>query len=433
MSKIRVLVVPSDRAGVSKYRSIEPHLKLEELYGDDFFVDIITAGTDTFDWFDDSFLNQYDIVHYHRTLPMVKNGRVENVYGDDFKKIINRFKKFNIKTIMDLDDYWMVPKTHPLYQDFKKQEINKKIIENIKVSDYITTTTNIFSDLIKEYNKNVIVLSNAVDPSHKQFKPNKENTSKKIRVGWLGGSTHLEDLSLSSEGVSNFLSKHKEDTQFVLCGFDTRGYKWDLNPETRQPYKRKIKPEETVWSSYEKMFTKDYTLLGEKYVKELFRFEDGLDDKDELYRRVWTKPITSYAENYNLFDVSIAPIASNKFNLVKSQLKVIESGFHKKALIASNFGPYQIDLVNAFKKGGGINEKGNSFLVREHRGHKEWNKYLEMLYKTDGLVDLLGENLFKSVQKYHINEITRLRSDFYKEVMLQGQLKEETINEINNH
>ncbi len=206
-----------------------------------------------------------------------------------------------------------------------------------------------------------------------------------------------------------------------------------MNPETRQPYKRKVRPEETVWSSYEKMFTKDYTLLSDEYVGDLLKFEDTLNDSDELYRRVWTKPITSYAENYNLFDVSIAPIVSNKFNLVKSQLKVIESGFHKNALIASDFGPYQIDLVNAFKKGGGINENGNSFLVREHRGHKEWDKYLEILYKTDGLVDLLGENLFKSVQKYHINEITKLRSDFYKEVMSQGQLKEETIDEINNH
>ena len=35
------------------------------------------------------------------------------------------------------------------------------------------------------------------------------------------------------------------------------------------------------------------------------------------------------------------------FNKVKSQLKVIEAGFHKKALIAQNFGPYQIDCINA--------------------------------------------------------------------------------------
>ena len=40
------------------------------------------------------------------------------------------------------------------------------------------------------------------------------------------------------------------------------------------------------------------------------QFEEGeYEDVDnEPYRRVWTKPITSYASNYDLFDVSLAPL-----------------------------------------------------------------------------------------------------------------------------
>ena len=72
MSKIKVLVVPSDRSGVSKFRSVDPHLKLQELYGDDFFVDIVTAGTDNFDWDNDDFIKSYDLVHFHRALPVIK-------------------------------------------------------------------------------------------------------------------------------------------------------------------------------------------------------------------------------------------------------------------------------------------------------------------------------------------------------------------------
>ena len=41
MSKIKVLVVPSDRTGVGKFRSVDPHVFLQNLYGDDFHVDII--------------------------------------------------------------------------------------------------------------------------------------------------------------------------------------------------------------------------------------------------------------------------------------------------------------------------------------------------------------------------------------------------------
>ena len=82
MSKIRLLVLPSDRTGVGKFRSIEPHLKLQELYGDDFHVDIITAGSTDFNWDDDSFIKKYDIVHFHRTLPSIKNGGYAQVYLD---------------------------------------------------------------------------------------------------------------------------------------------------------------------------------------------------------------------------------------------------------------------------------------------------------------------------------------------------------------
>ena len=40
MSKIKVLVLPSDRTGVGKFRSLDPHIKLNEMFGDEFEVDI---------------------------------------------------------------------------------------------------------------------------------------------------------------------------------------------------------------------------------------------------------------------------------------------------------------------------------------------------------------------------------------------------------
>ena len=64
MNKIKVLVVPSDRTGVSYYRSTKPHISLEEMYPDEFHIDIeYDLKLD-----DDEWLKQYDIIHYHRTL-----------------------------------------------------------------------------------------------------------------------------------------------------------------------------------------------------------------------------------------------------------------------------------------------------------------------------------------------------------------------------
>ena len=40
MAKIKVLVVPSDRTGVSYFRSTIQHIKLEEYFSDEFHVDI---------------------------------------------------------------------------------------------------------------------------------------------------------------------------------------------------------------------------------------------------------------------------------------------------------------------------------------------------------------------------------------------------------
>jgi glycosyltransferase involved in cell wall biosynthesis len=427
MSTIKVLVVPSDRSGVSKFRSVEPHLKLQELYGEDFFVEIITAGTDSFNWEDDNYIKSFDIVHFHRALPFYKNGQIEPAYNEDAKNLFDKFRKHGVKLIMDLDDYWMVTEDHPAWRSIKDSGMDKDIVANIKMVDYVTTTTNIYAEKISRLNKNVIVLPNAVDPSEEQFQPRPEPTDKKMRIGWLGGSSHLEDLKLASGGVAQFLKKHQEDTQFVLCGFDLRGNinEQDANGKVTT---RKIRPEESVWTKYERLFTDDYrNLTSSDYHKELLTYDDGVDDKNANYRRVWTKPITTYAQNYNLFDVSLAPVKEHTFNRMKSQLKVIEAGFHKKALITSNFGPYQIDLINAYERGGTINPEGNALLVDKKNNHKQWNKYLEFLYKNPDLVTQLGENLYNSVQKYHIDNVTKTRSEFYKSIV--GG-KENEVNEL---
>ena len=43
--KIKVLVVPSDRTGVSYFRSTKPHISLEKNYPDDFHVEINMSQT----------------------------------------------------------------------------------------------------------------------------------------------------------------------------------------------------------------------------------------------------------------------------------------------------------------------------------------------------------------------------------------------------
>ena len=421
--QIRVLVVPSDRTGVSFFRSTAPHIALETNYPDEFRVDIDYEPQLN----NDAWLKQYDIIHYHRTL-----GAYEQM-----PDLINKIKNLGIVTIMDLDDHWSPGSHHPAYVIIKNAGLDKKILDNLRTAENITTTTEIFAKEIAKCNKNVYVLPNAIDPKEKQFTPNPE-PSDRIRIGWLGGSSHLHDLKLL-EGV---VGKIKTDglmdkVQFVLCGYDLRGSHTTIDEVTKQQTQRPIKPMESVWYLYEKIFTNNYTSISPEYRDFLLKFknEEYPNVKNEPYRRVWTQPISTYASNYNLFDISLAPIEENTFNKVKSQLKVIESGFHKKALIAQNFGPYQIDLTNAVEFGGTINPNANSILVDSAKNHKDWYKSIKKLVTNPELIKQLGDNLYNTVKDtYSMDSVTAKRRDLYKKLVSKKQkpiLETETVEKTN--
>ena len=41
--KIKMLVIPSDHSGCGKYRSVDPHVYIQEHYGDEFDVILFTV------------------------------------------------------------------------------------------------------------------------------------------------------------------------------------------------------------------------------------------------------------------------------------------------------------------------------------------------------------------------------------------------------
>ena len=340
--------------------------------------------------------------------------------------------------IMDIDDYWMPTIDHPAYHLLKNSKLDEQIKNNFRMVDYVTTTTKIFADEIRKINKNVVVLPNAIDPSEPQFQKKEVKSDKKLRIGWLGGSSHLHDLKLLQQGLNSWMSSPDgKDTQLVVCGFDLRGSITETNQQTGEQKTRKILPHESVWCRYEELFTDNYKIVSPEYKKQLLKYsqdeDNSYNDLNEPYRRVWTKPITTYASNYNNFEVSLAPIKEHIFNKAKSQLKVIEAGFHKKALIAQNFGPYTIDLVNAIKYGGGFDENANAILVDSNKNHKDWLKAIKFLHKNPECVEILGNNLYNTVmERYHIDVVTNDRAEFYKSIVIGKEKEvEQLIKEVN--
>jgi len=386
-----------------KFRSVDPHVMLQNNHSDEFHVDIDYDPKIN----DYNYWKQYDIVHFHRSI------------GQDFdeaNKLIQTLNSIGIVTIMDLDDYWLPTKEHPIHQLIIQNKLNQKIVANLKVAGHVTTTTSLFAAEISKINKNVYVLPNAINPKESQF--NQETKpSDKLRFGWLGGSSHLHDLKLLN-GVTNKLKNSHDKFSLYLCGFDTRGTVTEINKETGEQKQRPIRPEETVWARYEEIFTDNYKLVSSQQLEYLKKFEDSeyIMESEPFYNRVWTKPVTSYASNYRLFDVSLSPIVNHIFNRVKSQLKVIEAGFYKKAIIASNVGPYTIDLKHALKNG--QFSDGNALLVDEVKNHSDWAKNMKKLIDNPNFAYDLGQRLYETVKDtYDLNVVTKNRANLYKSLI----------------
>lgn len=406
MSKIKLLTVPSDTHGVGKFRILDPFKFIGDNHSDECHVDIMYDVPE-----DDNLFLNYDIVVFHSFIH--KAPHETNI------KRINWLKSKGIKVVMDIDDLWFVDQRHPMYHQVLLNKISEKKVEMLKLSDYVSTTTPFFAKTLKDRLslKNIVIFPNAVNEEEEQFKINKIQ-SEKIRFGWLGGSSHLYDIELLEQGISSIHASYKDKIQFVLCGFDTRGTVTEIKKETGEQIQRPIQPFETVWFKYESIFTDKYRVLDQDYKTYLFNFiESPYDDMNKPYVRRWTKNINTYATNYNYFDVSLAPLVDSIFNNNKSQLKVIESGFHKKALIASEVNPYTLDLVNSIENGK-FNEKGNSLLVSSKKNHKQWAQHMKKLIENPNLIKDMGERLYETVKdKYSLKNVCKDRVQFFKTII----------------
>jgi glycosyltransferase involved in cell wall biosynthesis len=406
MSKIKILTIPSDKHGVGKFRMMDPYRFIGEHFSDEVHVDITYNAENNDQYFED-----YNIVVFHTFIH-------QTTHEDN----INRIKSLRSKgkiVIMDIDDLWFVDQRHPMYHAIKNSKVGEMKVEMLKLVDYVTTTTPIFQKTIKQKLglKNVLVFPNAVDENEPQFKSNPIK-SDRLRFGWLGGSSHLHDIELLQSGIESIQNLYLDKTQFVLCGFDLRGTVTEIDKSTGQQRQRPIMPHETVWSKYESIFTKSYKVLNDEYKNHLTSFkETDYPSMDVPYVRRWTQEVSKYAMNYNYFDVSLAPLVESFFNSCKSQLKVIEAGFHKKAIIASETNPYTIDLVSAVDSGV-FNDKGNALLVSPRKNHKDWAKHMKRLVDNPALVEDLGNRLYETVKiKYSLKKVCEDRVEFFKSIV----------------
>lgn len=423
-NKKRILLIPSDLMGVGHFRSIWPAQSMQNNFSNDFDVEI---GIDT-DFNNIEYLSKFDIIHFHRQ------------FGDyaKFPEISKKLRDKGVIMIMDIDDYWEPPVTHPLYEIVKKDKLTEKIISNLKHVDCVTTTTDIFKEYILKYNPYAYIIPNAIDMDHKMWKSEvQENKSGKCRISWIGGSSHLYDLLLLKDSMikTNSSPELEDKYQIIMCGFDTRGTITEIRPDGSSNT-RTIQPYESVWNRFEQLFTSDYSLIKNKeyvnYLKKIKKEEFENSDLENYVRR-WTLPLTQYGRHYDYCDVCLSPLEEierykelpdgtkviesdprpgtiktrlHHFNNVKSELKIIEAGMKKKVLIAQDFAVYKQLIKNG--------ETG--ILVSDNK--KGWAKAIKEVILNPELREKLANNLHEFVkERYELKSVTSDRVKFYKKIL----------------
>jgi len=400
MTKFKILVLSADNDGVGYYRVLNPHLCLND---SDIETDIRLLSDPMIPLLDENFLKEYKIIFYNKILP---------IRQDLIPQFMSLLAKYNIKLVYDIDDYWKLNSTHLNYKNWKQNNSDEIVENTIRTSDYVVTTTPLFSERIKELNPNTVVIENGVNLDEMQWTSNKTK-SDKIRFLWGGGISHMPDLRLMQDEFKKFDKEFLKKTQLYLCGFD-------LRVRTKDGIKMDD-PARSQWTHFESIFTnKGKYIINDEYKKFLNKYEQnnityGYNEKfkDEFYQRRITKPILLYGTMYNEADVALAPLKGegHQFNYCKSQLKVVEAGAHKMPLIASNYGPYTIDDIEGKKDG-----KQKGFLIDE-KNHN-WYEKMKWYSENPEAIKEHGNNMYEYVkQNYSMKVLSKKRAEFYKKIV----------------
>lgn len=309
------------------------------------------CSADNIDNIDTNFLQGIDLIIFNRF----------HGIGDDFTQL-ERIKALKIPFIFDIDDYWELPSSHLMANQYKAQNVPNRLKEYIKHAACITTTHEYFAQIIKKINSNVEIVYNALDPEQPQWdlKPKQINKDN-IDFGWIGGVHHFADIDLLRDGLKKLFSSDLSNVNLIMGGYSK---------------------DDIIWDTLKDMFT--------NYGKYKHSILESLD-------------VYNYGYLYDFIDVALIPLVDNKFNNCKSQLKIIEAGFKKKPIICSAIMPYIYDM-----------NSNHGFYIDPRRNHSDWYDAIKKLSKHPELIKEMGENLYQLViKKYDINIVNEKRTQIY--------------------
>ena len=350
-----LVIIPSypNISGVDYHRLLQPHKRLAEMFKESVdMYQINEIDTATIE-----FLQGFDII--------IANRFISRVNGND---VIRKLKDANVPYVLDIDDDYRLPNWHILQEAAKQENHAAKILQALHYAKAITTTHEYLSGTLKyeASQPNTFEIPNAINPEEDQYK----FTNRKLDVvkfGWSGSITHFEDVLLMHDGLYSLYTQDRLKDKFQV-----------------------------IYGGYSNYDDTSMAIAGVLSCKG--------KAKEGQFATYPSTTINEYAKFYDTIDVSLIPLRDNRFNRLKSNLKLIESGFKKKACIVSNVHPYEPMLKH-----------GKNCLVVKHKN--DWYKHMVKLIDNPNMIEDLSKQLYLDVQVQHIDRIAEARFEAYKKII----------------
>jgi glycosyltransferase involved in cell wall biosynthesis len=191
----------------------------------------------------------------------------------------------------------MLNRYNPANAEWQRRNLAARTQEAIFNADAVIVENERLGAMVGKINRDWHIVQNALDFSAKQWNLSRE-PSETFRVGFIGSRSHRYDLLMIADALRAF--GEAGGVEINLCGYDPADREWTAVAEGIAPGTH----------------------------------------PDWLKLRPGVHP-SEYGGYYAGMDVVIAPLISNNFNAMKSDIKVKEAGAYSLPLIASDFGPYR--------------------------------------------------------------------------------------------
>lgn len=274
---------------------------------------------------------------------------------------VKAFKAKGKRVLYDMDDdFWQVAKSNPsaLVSNAFKDQYESFVRE----CDAVITPSKVLAEKFKKLvkKKPVFICPNGID-FEKYYFPRAGN-NQKLTVGYMGASSHWEDLYLVADALIEISKKH--DFNFVLYGLCSE-------------------PIEAAVYAVQKILEQNSQPARRDYHASILQFWDKMKQVQWGHHVFMTPELHPGKLSFVNFDIGIAPLVDNEFNRGKSCIKFYEYAAVGTATLASDVEPYKSE-VN----------------YRAKNTTKDWVAKLEKLIVDKDFREKLAKEQMEWVKKY---------------------------------